>query len=186
MDFVSLGVSAPFYILHKGEKLSLQVGTVKSKTDPKPQFQTQTPGVFTGINTSPNVIDVIVNVNGTETPFNNLPFNAETAQYNNGQTLVSCSREAMLQAVDGMIQTSKKALEQVDYHKNVLKEGEKMLETLNPTYAENKRNARTIKDLQERADAQDKKLDSIASQNQQILNFLQELNGGSAPRPKQS
>ena len=66
MDFVSLGVSSPFYILHKGEKLSLQVGTVKSKTDPKPQFPTQTPGIFTGVNTSPNVIDVIVNVNGTD------------------------------------------------------------------------------------------------------------------------
>ena len=186
MDFNSLGVNAPFYILHKGEKLSLQVGTVKSKTDPKPQFQTQTPGLFNGLNASTTVIDVVVNVNGTETPFSNLPSNAETAQYNNGQTLVSCSREAMLQAVDAMIQTSKKALEQTDYHKNVLKEGEKMLETLNPTYAENRRNARTIKDLQERADAQDKKLDSIASQNQQILNFLPELNGGSSPRQKQS
>ena len=186
MDFVSLGVSAPFYILHKGERLSLQVGTVKSKTDPKPQFPTQTPGVFSGLNTSPNVIDIVVNVNGSETPFNNLPFNAETAQYNNGQTLVSCSREAMLQAVDSMIQASKKALEQEDYHKKVLKEGEKMLETLNPTYAENKRNARTIKDLQERADAQDKKLDSISAQNQRILDFLQELNGGASPRSKSS
>ena len=83
----------------------------------------------------------------------------------------------MLQSVDSMIQASKKALEQVDYHKSVLKEGEKMLEVLNPTYAENKRNARTIKDLQERADAQDKKLDSI-------LSILTELNGGSAPRSK--
>lgn len=184
MDFGNLGVNTPFYILHKGEKLSLQVGTVKSKTDPRPQFQTQTPGVFTGMNTAPNVIDVVVSVNGSETPFNNLPVNAETAQYNNGQTLVSCSREAMLQSVDGLIQSSKKALEQMDYHKTVLKDGEKMLETLNPTYAENKRNARTIRDLQERADAQDKKLDSIASQNAEILNFLRELNGGSSPGPK--
>ena len=175
MDFNSLGVNAPFYILHKGEKLSLQVGTVKSKTDPKPQFPTQTPAIFSGMSGQPNVVDVVVTLNGVDTPFNNLPYNTETAQYNNGETLVSCSKEAMLQAVDGMIQSSKKALEQVDYHKCVLKEGEKMLELLNPTYAENKKNARTIRDLQERADAQDKKLDSI-------LAILQDLNGGTAPR----
>lgn len=175
MDFNSLGVNAPFYILHKGEKLSLQVGTIKSKTDPKPQFPTQTPAVFAGMAAQPNVVDVVVTLNGVDTPFNNLPFNTETAQYNNGETLVSCSKEAMLQAVDGMIQASKKALEQVDYHKSVLKEGEKMLEVLNPTYAENKKNARTIRDLQERADAQDKKLDSI-------LAILQDLNGGAAAR----
>lgn len=177
MDFNNLGVSAPFYILHKGEKLSLQVGTVKTKSDPKPQFQTHTPGVFNGLNSLPNVVDVTVTVNGSDVPFNNLPANGETSQYNNGETVVSCSREAMLQAVDGMIQASKKALEQVDYHKSVLKEGEKMLEALNPTYAENKKNARTIKDLQERADAQDKKLDSI-------LGILQELNGGNAAKVK--
>ena len=177
MDFNSLGVSAPFYILHKGEKLSLQIGTVKSKTDPKPQFPTQTPAVFAGMAGQPSVVDVVVTLNGVDTPFNNLPVNTQTAQYNNGETLVSCSKEAMLQAVDGMIQTSKKALEQVGYHKNVLTEGEKMLETLNPTYAENKQNARTIKDLQERVDGQDKKLDSI-------LSILQDLNGGATPRSK--
>jgi len=175
MDFNSLGVNAPFYILHKGDKLSLQVGTIKSKSDPKPQFPTQTPAIFAGMSAQPNVVDVVVTLNGVDTPFNNLPFNTETAQYNNGETLVSCSKEAMLQAVDGMIQASKKALEQVDYHKSVLKEGEKMLEVLNPTYAENKKNARTIRDLQERADAQDKKLDSI-------LAILQDLNGGAATR----
>lgn len=184
MDFISLGTGAPFYILHKGEKPVLEIGVVKSKSDPKPPFQAQTPGVFNGMSQMQNVLDVVVTINGADTPFSNLKANAEIEQYNNGKTLVSCSREAMLQSVDAMIQASKKALEQVDYHKSVLKEGEKMLEALNPAYAENKRNARTIKDLQERADAQDKKLDSIASQNQRILDFLQELNGGPHTRSK--
>ena len=50
------------------------------------------------------------------------------------------------------------------------RESEKMMETLNPQYAENKQQARTIKDLQERADKQDKKLDDIYS-------LLQKMNG---------
>jgi hypothetical protein len=69
-----------------------------------------------------------------------------------------------------MLQTSKKALEQVPYHNSVITESEKMMETLNPQYAENKEQARTIKDLQERADKQDKKLDDIYT-------LLQKMNG---------
>ena len=102
-----------------------------------------------------------------------IPVNVEIAQ--RGSATFSGSREAMLQAVDGMLQTSKKALEQIDYHKGVIAESEKMIETLNPQYAENKQQARTILDLQQRADAQDKKLDDI-------LNMLHKI-GGNAPKP---
>ena len=85
--------------------------------------------------------------------------NVEIAQ--RGNDTFSGSREAMLQAVDSMLQTSKKAIEQVPYHKAVIAESEKMLETLNPRYAEEKRQARTINDLRNRQDATDKKLDEI-------------------------
>jgi hypothetical protein len=74
----------------------------------------------------------------------------------------------MLQAVDAMLQTSKKALEQVGYHKSVIAESEKMLEVLNPQYAENKKQARTISDLERRQTETDKKLDAI-------LGILQKL-----------
>ena len=67
----------------------------------------------------------------------------------------------MLQAVDAMLQTSRKAIEQIPYHKSVIAESEKMLETLNPRYAEEKKQARTIKSLEERQAATDQKLDSI-------------------------
>ena len=107
------------------------------------------------------VIDAVVTINGADVPFNNLPMNAETTSYNNGATFVSCSREAMLQGVDSMIQVSKKALEQVGYHNTVLAEGERMLETLNPRYKEEKERDRSIKSLEERQARTDKKLDTI-------------------------
>ena len=69
----------------------------------------------------------------------------------------------MLQAVDSMLQTSKKALEQIPWHKNTIVEAEKMLEVLNPRYAEEKKQARTINDLEKRQAATDAKLDSILS-----------------------
>ena len=160
MDFNSLGNGAPFYILRQGEKPILEVGIVKSKSQPRAKFPTQTPNLMQGMQMQ-QVIDVVVTVNGQDENFQDVPLNVEIAQ--KGNSTFSGSREAMLQAVDGMLQASRKALEQTDYHQSVIAESEKMMEVLNPQYAENKQQARTIKDLQERADKQDKKLDDIYS-----------------------
>ena len=158
MDFNSLGNGNPFYILRQGEKPILEVGTVKSKTQPHVKFPTQTPNLMAGMQTQ-QVIDVIATVNGKDETYNDIPVGVEIAQ--KGNVTFSGSREAMLQAVDSMLQTSKKAIEQVPYHKSVMAEGEKMLEILNPRYAEEKRQSRTITELEKRQNATDQKLDSI-------------------------
>jgi len=159
MDFNSLGNGSPFYILRQGEKPILEVGTVKQKSQVRAKFPTQTPNLMAGLQPQ-QVVDFIVNVNGKDETFTEIPVNVEIAQIGQSVTF-SGSREAMLQAVDNMLQCSKKALEQIDYHKRVIAESEKMIETLNPQYAENKAQAKTIMDLQERQNQQDKKLDSI-------------------------
>lgn len=92
----------------------------------------------------------------------------------------------MLQAVDAMLQTSKKAIEQVPYHKSVISESEKMLEVLNPQYAENKQNARVIQTLKEKQAAQEQQLAELKAQNNEMLNILRQLNGspsGSSVNP---
>lgn len=160
MDFNSLGNGNPFYILRQGEKPILEVGTVKSKTQPHVKFPTSTPNIMTGLHNQ-QVLDVTATINGKDETFSDLPINVEIAQ--RGTVTFSGSREAMLQAVDAMLQTSKKAIEQVPYHKSVISESEKMLETLNPRYADEKKQARAIKDLQERQNNTDQKLDSILS-----------------------
>lgn len=159
MNFNSLTEGNPFYVLRKGDKPTLEVGVFKSKTQPQSQYQPQAiPNAFVGMGNQ-QVISVTATINGRDEVFQNVPIVAEIAE--RGNEVFSGSREAMLQAVDAMIQSSKKALEMVDYHKAVKVEGEKMLEILNPRYAEEKRQSRTIKALEERADAQDKKLDNI-------------------------
>lgn len=158
MDFNSLANGNPFYVLKKGEKPALEVGVVKSKTQPRAKFPTQTPNIMSGVQMQ-QVIDIVATINGRDETFNDIPINVEIAA--RGNDTFSGSREAMLQAVDAMLQTSKKAIEQVSYHKNVITESEKMLEILNPRYAEEKKQARTIKNLEERQAATDAKLDSI-------------------------
>ena len=165
MDFNSLGNGSPFYILRQGEKPILEVGVVKSKGQPRAKFPTQTPNIMQGMQMQ-QVIDVVATINGKDETFSEVPINVEIAQ--RGNVTFSGSREAMLQAVDAMLQTSKKALEQIPYHKSVIAESEKMMETLNPQYAENKQQARTIQDLQERADKQERMLADIYTLVQKI------------------
>ena len=86
----------------------------------------------------------------------------------------------MLQAVDNMLQTSKKALEQVAYHKSVIAESEKMLEVLNPQYADNKRQARTIQSLEEKQRVTEQQLTEMKSQVSEMLGILRTLNGSPA------
>jgi dsDNA-binding SOS-regulon protein len=165
MDFNSLGNGSPFYILRQGEKPILEVGVVKQKSQARAKFPTQTPNIMQGMQVQ-QVIDVVATINGKDETFSEVPINVEIAQ--RGNVTFSGSREAMLQAVDAMLQTSKKALEQIPYHKSVISESEKMMEALNPQYAENKQQARTILDLQERADKQEKMLSDIYALVQKI------------------
>ena len=177
MDFNSISNGNPFYILRKGEKPMLEVGVVKSKTQPRAKFPTQTPNVMAGMQLQ-QVVDVVVTVNGKDETFSEIPVNVEIAA--RGNDTFSGSREAMLQAVDAMLQTSKKALDQIPYHKSVIAESEKMLEVLNPQYADNKRQARTIQALEEKQKATDQKLATLEQQNTEMLAILRSLNGGSA------
>ena len=165
MDIQNLGIGSPFYVLRKGEKPVLETGVVKTKSQPRAKFPTQTPNIMQGMQMQ-QVIDVTVTINGKDEVFSEIPINVEIAA--RGNDTFTGSREAMLQAVDNMLQTSKKAIEQVPYHKSVIAESEKMLEVLNPQYAENKKQARTISDLERRQADTDKKLDTI-------LGILQKL-----------
>lgn len=174
MDFQSIGVGNPFYVLRKGEKPVLEVGVVKSKSQPRAKFPTQTPNISMGLQVQ-QVIDVTVTLNGKDETFSEVPINVEIAA--RGNDTFSGSREAMLQAVDSMLQTSKKAIEQVPYHKSVINESEKMLEVLNPQYADNKRQARTIQSLEEKQKATDEKLAALEAQSTEMLSILRSLNG---------
>ena len=177
MDFNSLTNGNPFYVLRRGEKPVLEVGVVKSKSQPRAKFPTATPNVMAGMQMQ-QVIDVVATINGKDETFSEIPINVEIAA--RGNDTFSGSREAMLQAVDAMLQTSKKAIEQVPYHKGVIAESEKMLEVLNPQYAENKQNARVIQSLQEKQKAQDQQLAELKAQNSEMLSILRQLNGGAS------
>ncbi|MBQ3689369.1 MAG: hypothetical protein II937_05805 [Bacteroidales bacterium] len=179
MDFNSLGQGSPFYVLNKTEKPILRIGTVKSKTTPQPKYQQGT-NAFNTTNLQ-QVINITATIDGKDEIFSDIPFNVEVAKI--GENLIfSGSQTAMSAVVENLIQTSKKALEQVNYHKTMIDEGDRILEFLNPKYADEKRQAKTISELEKKQAETDKKLDKISTDNAQILAMLKKLTGETKPQ----
>ena len=162
MDFNSLGQGSPFYILTKreGQKPLLEVGTVKEKVLQQPQYQFQAiPNAMNGMGAQQQTVRFVVTVNSNDRVIPDIPVSVEIAA--KGDVTYSGSTQAMMQAIDAMMQTSKAELEREGYNKMVLAEGENFMEMLNPRYAEEKKRDRTISELVEHRKETDKKLDTI-------------------------
>lgn len=174
MDFKSITVGAPFYILREGgERPTLNIGTVKTKTDPKPQYQTQTPAIYTGMQI-PTVVDITATVNGEDVPFGNLPAQAETSTYQNGTVTVCCTSESILQAISAMMDKSRKRIDLRAYDDAVMEVGEEMTETINPQYKEAKEQKREIASLKEQ-------VGGIYSTMNQMMQMMQAIQKSTAP-----
>lgn len=176
MDFNSLGTGSPFYILtkHEGKKPTLEVGTVKEKVLQQPQYQFQAvPTAMNGMGVQQQLVRLVVAVDGSDRVIPDVPVNVEIAA--KGNVTYTGSTQAMMQAVDAMMQSSKAELEREGYNRIVLAEGENFMEILNPRYAEEKQRDRTINELVEHRKETDSKLD-------QILAFMKELASPSAKK----
>lgn len=174
MDFNSLGHGAPFYIFKKSEKPILFVGTVKSKTQPQPRYQAQAvPTAFNGTNIQ-QVINITATIDGKDETFTDIPFNVEVAQ--SGDKIFSGSRDAMISVVDNLINQSKKALNEIEYHKTMISEGDKILEVLNPKYAEEKKQSKTISELQQGYTEMTKRFDNVEKMLTELLSKNQQKN----------
>lgn len=160
MDFKTLGENSPIYIVHKKPFL-FEMGTLKSKGTKAPAnmnpFMPQP---------MPQTIDVVVSVNGSDEVLPGTPANLEVVEYKN--TFYSTTPEGAQQAIANLMQMAANGIAEQAYYQSVQTEGEKAMERLNPQYAEGKRQARTIEDLQKRQDEQGKMLSDIYQMMQKI------------------
>lgn len=160
MDFNSLGESSPVYVIRK-KPFGFLTGTLKSKVQKQPSnpYMPQP---------APQPIDIVVNVSGTDETVPNVPSGMEVVEFKG--SYYSTTTEGAQQAISGLMQIGRDGLDNQQYFQSLITEGEKAIESINPQYAEGKRQARVVRELQERADAQDRKLD-------EILSFMRDLSG---------
>lgn len=173
MDFNTLGSGSPFYVLTTSGKPTLKIGTVQTKTVPQQKFVNST-NALNGTSYQ-TVINITARFNGVDEVFTDVPINVEVAK--NGSDIFTGSQTAMSAVVENLIQTSKKALEEVENHKTMIAEGDKILEVLNPKYAEDKKQAKTISDLEKGYAEMAKKFAKLESDNAQILAEVRKLTG---------
>lgn len=122
--FSALRQGAILYILEKGETPKLKIGQIEGVTQPR--FNPQT-----GFGTT--IVDIAVKVDNERKDFVGVPSNISI--HSAGNYVISENSEAMISEINGMLQTSKQIVENVDYHRNVIKSCEEMLKQLNPDYA---------------------------------------------------
>jgi len=158
MDFKSLRGGNPIYIIYRGEKPVLQIAEVTGFTEPHYPMQNQSAGLGTNLK---QVVDITAKDGEKVIPLSNLPADSSSETYNNGAQFVTASQVVALQEVDRMMAESRQALSRVEYHQAVLVEGEKMLETLNPKYAEEKAQKQDIAALKEQVNGFAGKFDKM-------------------------
>lgn len=163
------------YILRKGEKPELRIGTVTAITDPVPKFG-QTPIYGQQMVTT---VDISVKVNDASLKFEKLDSGAAIMTYPTENTVVASSREAMSGEVEAMIRNSRQIIDSIPYHRSVLESCDEMLRELNPQFAKEK-------EQEEKLGALEGKVTSMETTLTDIRNMLTSViaGNGAASRKK--
>ena len=160
--FSTLRQNSPIYILDKKGSPVLKKGVVESVGP-----QRSKSGSLYG-QPLDMVVDIVVNVDGSKEEFKNIPANLNIA--NDGNLVISESKEAMSTEVDSMLSISKQILESVDYHQEVIKKCEQILKDLNPQFAKDKLQEEKINSLEERIGGVENTLGDIKDMLSKALN----------------
>lgn len=170
--FQNLRPSAQLYILHKDGTPYIEYGSVVNITAPKAKYPLSTQF------TSPYpqmemVVDIVVNIGGQNTNLQGLPAGADIADFGtNGNIVVSCSRDAMNNELSTMKQKSVDILGSINYHKSIIEACDKMLNLINPEYAEKQRQDKEISDLKQQLSEMTKGMGELMKFNKMLAEQL--------------
>ena len=132
--FQNLRQNSPLYIFHKGDNPYMETAYIISVSPAKPKYGL--PPTFG--QQQDLVVDIQAKVNGNVVNYNSLPANMDIADTFNGVEgiIVSDNKEAMNSELISLKQKSIDSINSVEKHKQLLLSYEKILNDLNPEYAE--------------------------------------------------
>lgn len=164
--FSALRQGSTVYILRKGEKPDLRIGTVTAVSDPMPKFG-QAPIYGQQM---PTTVNITVKVDESTMTFEKLDSGVAIMTYPNENTVVASSREAMSAEVDAMLRTSQQIIDSVPYHNSVLASCDNILRTLNPQFAKEKEREEKIVKLEDKVCGMENTLADIRNMLTNALN----------------
>lgn len=168
MNFSELQSGANFYVISTSNGLNVAVGTVKGKTTP------YWPMPANGMNSQ--LVDLTVNINGQDRVIPGLPINLEVA--GRDPEIYTGNRETAEHVIDEKMAEADKMLQNIPYFQKVKQDGPACKELINPGYAQTRRQAETIEQLQKRLAATEGKLSEMTSLQAKTLELLEKLSSG--------
>lgn len=160
--FSTLRQNSQIYVLDKKNSPVLKKGIIESVSP-----QRSRNGSFYG-QPLDMVVDITINIEGVSQEFKNIPANLSIA--NDGNIVISETKELMSTEVDSMLSISKQILESVDYHKDVIDKCEQILKDLNPQFAKDKLQEEKINSLETRMGGVESNLSDIKDMLSKVLN----------------
>lgn len=143
--FQGLRVGSPIYLFSKNEP-KIDIAEVVSVGNPTPQYDITS---FQNGNFLPpkNTVDIKVRVGEQVIDLQKLPADSSIADFGTTGMVVSESRDAVISEIDGYKKLSLRALDDVDRHKHVIAECDKMLGALNPQIKQEAERAQEIENI---------------------------------------
>lgn len=146
--FSAMTQGSPVYILDKTSDLEYKIGEILGVSFPK-------------ISSYGNTVDLKVKVDGNVQEFNSIPSINSFISYDNGNIILSETKQGIQNEVENILQSSKKVLNSIDtYEQNVVK-CESILKQLNPQFAIDKERDERLSSLETKFDGIESKLDKI-------------------------
>lgn len=162
--FQSLRPNNQIFILHKDKPL-LEVGSVVSVSMPTPKYPV--PPVFG--QTQEMVVDIVVKVNNQDITYQKLPANLEIADFGNNGIVISDNKLAMNSEIMSLKQKSVDAINNINFHQQVVTTCDKILSDLNPEFAEKQQQQAEINELKSQVGDLTREISNLMQMNKDLI-----------------
>lgn len=147
--FSALRRGSQVYVLTKDGIPELIKGVIESTTYP-----TYNTNYYNG-----QTMDINIRTDNDNMEFKNIVPTLSVVDYKN--IILSETKELLIPEVENMLQNSKSIVENVEYHRNVVQQCEKMLKDLSPKYAKEIQHDEDINNLKSEMGGIKSKIDTI-------------------------
>lgn len=160
--FSNLNAGSVLYILNTKDKLKLTTGQITGVTPPRAKSSTFGPGAYYG-QLPDMIMDIVATVDGERREFKSIPTNSTIANFSDNNFILADSRESMLSQVNTMLQNSKSIIDNIDKHKNIVRDCNEILINLNPSLAAEAQRDNAINNLQSQVNVLTEQLSKLVS-----------------------
>lgn len=159
--FLNLSGGSDLYILDVKDRYKLFVGQVVKVTPSIPKQTRYNPMAMYPNNTV--AVDIIVNVNGEDKEFQQIPSNLSIADFGNNGFVLMDSKESLINHLNSTLQRSESIISSYPREKVIAEDCKALLVKLNPSLAAEAQRDNTINELKSQVDTLTKQLSHIVT-----------------------